>query len=110
MHNTRLYVFMFLILSCLSASAQEISQDEVDPRELRRFWISTLTNTKALPVAPYTLTQKERDKYAGVFGVDLSHYSFDISTSNSCGTPSGYLDPKCSCRADWDKLASNGIV
>ncbi len=110
MPATRLHVLMLLILSCLSASAQEVSQDEVDPRELRRFWISTLTNTKALLVAPYTLTQKERDKYAGVFGVDLSHYSFDISTSDSCGTPSGYLDPECSCRANWDKLASNGIV
>ncbi|MGY3591494.1 GH25 family lysozyme M1 (1,4-beta-N-acetylmuramidase) [Bradyrhizobium sp. USDA 4341] len=98
------------LLSCASAWTQEASQDEVDPRELRRFWIGTQAGTKALPAARYTLTPQERLRFAGVFGADLSHYSFDLSTSGSCATPSGYTDPKCSCRADWDKFLSNGIV
>jgi GH25 family lysozyme M1 (1,4-beta-N-acetylmuramidase) len=96
-------------LACGSAGAQDASQDEVDPRALRKFWIGTQTKARALTPPPYTLTEKERAKYPGVFGVDLSHYSFDISTSGSCSTPIGYPDPKCSCSVDWTKFSSNGV-
>jgi GH25 family lysozyme M1 (1,4-beta-N-acetylmuramidase) len=104
-------------LSCAPAWAEEVSQDEVDPRALRKFWVEQQTQVLSMAAAaPYALTAAERAKVRapglppGTFGVDLSHYTFDISTSGSCATAAGYTAPNCSCTADWDTFSNNGIL
>jgi GH25 family lysozyme M1 (1,4-beta-N-acetylmuramidase) len=91
-------------------NSQEIAsvQDEVDPSLVRPFWLGG----GAVPAAPpYTLTPQDRELYGGVFGIDLSHYSFDIDASSSkCKTQEGYDQSACSCTADWDVLARNKLL
>lgn len=91
-------------------NSQEIAsvQDEIDPSLVRPFWLGG----GAVPAAPpYTLTPQDRELYGGAFGIDLSHYSFDIDPSSSkCKTQEGYDQPACSCTADLDVLARNKLL
>ena len=73
---------------------------------VRRLWLG---ETEVPFGPPYTLTPGDRRKFSGTFGVDVSHYTFDIDTQGSCKTEAGYLAVGCSCRANWDVLANNGI-
>jgi GH25 family lysozyme M1 (1,4-beta-N-acetylmuramidase) len=60
--------------------------------------------------APYILTSQERAKFSGTFGIDLSHYSFDIDPNNpNCQNQQGYLTPACSCVADWQAVQNSGV-
>lgn len=97
-------------LNLSSVKAQAVTQDEVDPASVRQAWIAG----EGGPIAaapPYTLTASERAKFGGTFGIDLSHYSFDIANADPvCRSSSGYLQKDCSCTIDWDKLASAGIT
>jgi GH25 family lysozyme M1 (1,4-beta-N-acetylmuramidase) len=87
---------------------EDVSQDQIDPAELRRFWIGDIAPVAAAP--PYVLTSEERAKFPGTFGIDLSHYSFDIDPSNPiCQTPQGYATAACSCVADWQAVMNNGM-
>jgi GH25 family lysozyme M1 (1,4-beta-N-acetylmuramidase) len=93
----------------LSGNAAAQEQDEIDPALLRPYWINGEGPVAA--AAPYTLTAADRQKFKGSFGVDLSHYTFDIDNSPpSCRTPQGYLDKKCSCTMDWKALSDNGLL
>jgi GH25 family lysozyme M1 (1,4-beta-N-acetylmuramidase) len=57
------------------------------------------------------LTPADRQKFKGTFGVDLSHYTFDIENSTpSCRTSQGYIDKKCSCTIDWKALSDEGVI
>src|SRR5262249_41366384 len=113
MHSYFLIVLTAVWLALISvfdrAAAQTIedaSQDQIDPTELRRFWIG-----EPVAAAPaYVLTSQERAKFTGTFGIDLSHYSFDIDPSNPvCQTQQGYTTAACSCVADWQVVANNGV-
>jgi GH25 family lysozyme M1 (1,4-beta-N-acetylmuramidase) len=106
-----------ILFACLSATttlgfnaanAQEPAQDEINPADLRRFWIG---DTEPLPAAPpYILTADARARYGGTFGADLSHYSFDIRSNNPiCKTQQGYSDPACSCSANWEIFSDNRV-
>lgn len=89
------------------ASSADENQDQVDPAELRNFWTGEILPQAA---GPYVLTSQERAKFPGTFGVDLSHYTFDINTSNpACRTQQGYSTPACSCVADWQSLQNSGV-
>jgi GH25 family lysozyme M1 (1,4-beta-N-acetylmuramidase) len=89
-------------------SAADASQDEINPADLRRFWIGDILPQAAAP--PYVLTSEERAKFPGTFGIDLSHYSFDIDTSNpNCQTQQGYSTAACSCVADWQSVLNSGV-
>jgi GH25 family lysozyme M1 (1,4-beta-N-acetylmuramidase) len=88
-----------------SVPAQEENQDEVHPALLHPFWLGL-----SPLAAPYTLTEADREKFGGSFGVDLSHYSFDIANSDpKCKTQSGYTDPSCSCTINWEILSDNKL-
>lgn len=97
------------IIAALSpVTGEDASQDQIDPAELRRFWIGDILPQAAAP--PYILTNQERMKFPGTFGIDLSHYSFDVDPSNPiCQTPQGYSTTACSCVSDWQAVANNGI-
>src|SRR4051794_15491161 len=103
-------IFVTLIANVLltgNAAAQQ--QDEIDPALLRPYWINGEGPVAA--AAPYTLTAADRQKFKGTFGVDLSHYTFDIENRPaSCKTPQGYLEKKCSCTIDWKSLSDNGLL
>jgi GH25 family lysozyme M1 (1,4-beta-N-acetylmuramidase) len=96
------------IAAATPVSAPDVSQDEINPADLRRFWIGDILPQAAAP--PYVLTSQERAKFPGTFGIDLSHYSFDIDTSNpNCQTQQGYSAAGCSCVADWQAVVNNGV-
>lgn len=87
-------------------SADE-NQDQVNPADLRNFWTGDILPQAA---GPYVLTSQERAKFPGTFGIDLSHYSFDVPTSNPvCNTQQGYSTPACSCVADWQAIQNSGV-
>lgn len=87
---------------------QEESQDEINPAALRRFWIGDILPQAA--AAPYVLTADERDKFRGTFGIDVSHYTFDISNGNPlCRTPQSYSTPACSCAVEWQSVSNSGV-
>lgn len=88
------------------ASAQQVPLDDVDPRELRRIWMHSPTTLSA---AAYTLTGTDKVRFKGSFGVDLSHYSFDISGNKLCHTTGKYNSIACSCSVDWGALSKSGI-
>jgi GH25 family lysozyme M1 (1,4-beta-N-acetylmuramidase) len=93
----------------LSGNVAAQEQDEIDPALLRPYWVSGESPVPA--AAPYTLTPADRKKFNGSFGLDLSHYTFDIDNSpSSCRTPQGYPDKKCSCTMDWKALSDNGLL
>jgi GH25 family lysozyme M1 (1,4-beta-N-acetylmuramidase) len=90
----------------IAQTGEDASQDQVDPASLRSYWIG-----EPLAAGPaYVLTSQERAKFPGTFGIDLSHYTFDLDPGNpTCQTPQGYTTPACSCAADWQVVASNGV-
>jgi GH25 family lysozyme M1 (1,4-beta-N-acetylmuramidase) len=108
--NLRVHLFIAAILGeLLSGNVLAQEQDEIDPAVLRPYWISG--GGLAPAAAPYTLTAADRQKLQGTFGLDLSHYTFDIDgRPPSCKTPQGYLDKKCSCTMDWKALSDNGLL
>ncbi len=97
-------------------ASAEVSQDQINPADLRRFWVEDEQSRQpqaaaAQPAAPpYVLTSQELSKFHGSFGIDLSHYSFDIDTENpTCGNQQGYSTPACSCVADWQAVSNSGV-
>lgn len=108
--NFWVHLLAALILGeLLSGNVVAQEQDEVDPALLRPYWISK--GGPAPAAAPYTLTAADRQKLQGTFGLDLSHYTFDIDgRPPSCKTPQGYLEKKCSCTIDWKALSDNGLL
>lgn len=103
------WLSVFLLGFVAQAVAQEDVQDEIDPAEARAAWLEIVPGV-SIAAAPYTLSKAEQDKFKGTFGIDLSHYSFDTgSHAKKCKTQDGYLDPACSCSANWDAVSDNGI-
>ncbi|MCK1285412.1 hypothetical protein IVB41_15940 [Bradyrhizobium sp. 44] len=101
-------LIMFSALGCGQSLAQE--QDEIDPAALRPYWLGQEPGTAAA-TAPYILSAEERAKFNGTFGIDLSHYSFDIDNDDPvCKTQQGYESPACSCTIDWQAVADNQIL
>jgi GH25 family lysozyme M1 (1,4-beta-N-acetylmuramidase) len=101
----------FFTLPARSVIAQEQNQDEINPAALRPYWLGVVPSGRAAaPVPPYILTEKEVNKFGGTFGIDLSHYSFDLSNDPSCRRPEKYPDPKCSCSIDWQQVRNNRIA
>jgi len=91
-----------------TVASADISQDEIDPADLRRFWVGDILPQAAAP--PYVLTNQEPTKFHGTFGIDLSHYTFDIDPNNpACQTPQGYATAACSCVADWQAVSNSGV-
>jgi GH25 family lysozyme M1 (1,4-beta-N-acetylmuramidase) len=89
------------------AAVQEASEDEINPALLRRLWDP---DAGPQPAAPYVLTAQERARYGGTFGIDLSHYSFDVANGDaSCRTQQGYSAAACSCAANWQSIAGAGV-
>lgn len=94
-----------------------VSQDQIDPANLRRFWVedeqSRQPQAAAAPQAaapPYILTNREPSKFQGSFGIDLSHYTFDIDNDDAtCKIQDGYSKPACSCVADWQAVSNSGV-
>jgi hypothetical protein len=96
------------IAAAVPTVGEDTSQDQIDPAELRRFWVGDIAPVAAAP--PYVLTSDERVRFPGTFGIDLSHYSFDIDPSNPvCQVPQGYPSAACSCVADWQAVVNNGV-
>jgi GH25 family lysozyme M1 (1,4-beta-N-acetylmuramidase) len=96
------------VAAAAAVAAEDASQDQIDPAALRRFWVGDILPVAAAP--PYVLTSQERAKFPGSFGMDLSHYSFDIDAGNPvCKTPQGYATAACSCVADWQAVVDNGV-
>lgn len=101
-------VALLATLLVASASAQDQDQDEINPAALRRFWLGA--SGPQVAAAPYELTSAERRQHGGSFGLDLSHYTFDIRNDDpKCKTAEGYGDPDCSCAIEWRKVHSSGI-
>ena len=49
-------------------------------------------------------------RFGGSFGLDLSHYTFDIKNSDAkCSSADGYEDPACSCTVDWTEIKNHGL-
>jgi GH25 family lysozyme M1 (1,4-beta-N-acetylmuramidase) len=96
------------IASAAPVAAEDVSQDLIDPATLRRFWVGDISPVAA--AIPYVLTSQERAEFPGTFGIDLSHYIFDIDPGNqTCQTPQGYATAACSCVADWQAVVDNGV-
>jgi GH25 family lysozyme M1 (1,4-beta-N-acetylmuramidase) len=100
-----------------AAFAQLGDADDINPSEVRRDWLfgeelNELTPDGAGALAkPYVLNDQERTKFPHAFGVNFSHYDFDIDASrNVCRTQDGYEKPECSCTIDWKILQSNKIL
>jgi GH25 family lysozyme M1 (1,4-beta-N-acetylmuramidase) len=91
------------------AQVQVADQDEINPAEVRPFWLGSGTALEPA-AAPYTLTEQERNKFKGTFGVDLSHYTFDRGDKAECKTQEGYNTAACSCCANWEAVANAGII
>jgi GH25 family lysozyme M1 (1,4-beta-N-acetylmuramidase) len=112
-----------LVYGTPSIQSQEANQDETNPVALRRYWMSDaikkgqdrtspgLQSFLLTTPPPYILTPQERDKFKGTFGVDLSHYSFDLSSNSppKCKTQAGFDDPDCSCSINWQTVIDNGL-
>ncbi len=105
----RVSLFSVCLIAILSlgtwAVAQE-SQDEVDPRLIRPFWLGTPFQLRS----SYIFAPSEQKKFGGSFGVDLSHYSVDLDRDPACRTQSGYDTPKCSCSVDWNTMTTFPLV
>ena len=95
-----------VLFSSFAALAQDENQDVVNPFEGRRVWMGLPTNP-LIAAARYTLTKEDRARFKGSFGVDLSHYTFDLKNGDC---KNGYDNPKCSCTIDWKTLADNGVL
>jgi GH25 family lysozyme M1 (1,4-beta-N-acetylmuramidase) len=110
--NSGFVVFSAVFILCSAAvKGQEQNQDEVDPAVARPYWLGMIpSGVPAAPVPPYVLTKKEEAKFGGTFGIDLSHYSFDLSNDSRCQDPVKYVDPKCSCSINWQGVASNKVA
>jgi GH25 family lysozyme M1 (1,4-beta-N-acetylmuramidase) len=102
-------ILVATILSPSLPSAQDLAiDDDLNPASFRR-----LSDPEAGPqaAAPYFLTPEQRAQYGGTFGVDLSHYSFDIGNgASTCKTQAGYANPACSCTINWQNLTDNGLL
>lgn len=102
-----LFLICLIATLCLGtwAVAQE-SQDEVDPRLIRPFWLGTPFQLRS----SYIFAPSEQTKFGGSFGIDLSHYSVDLDRDPACKTQSEYDTPKCSCSVDWNTMATFPLV
>lgn len=102
------FLFVFTLIFPDDGRAQNIaSQDEVDPAEIKPYW---LREGGILPAAiPFTLTQNQRVKFGGTFGVDISHYTFDEKSAGNCLSQDGYETPACSCTANWSTMSKAGV-
>ena len=65
---------------------------------------------------PYTLDAAERQRYGGTFGINFSHYDFDLfdakkqpELARQCATLPAYDAPECSCTIDWRKISQSGF-
>src|SRR6516164_3014107 len=94
------WIFMLCGYVSVPAQVQVADQDEINPAEVRPFWLGGGGGRALEPAAaPYTLTEQERNKFKGTFGIDLSHYTFDRSDKAQCKKQEGYDTAACSCSA-----------
>ena len=100
-----------LSVACLwPALAQDANQDQIDPRAARFVWTKVLPELFAA-VPSFTLSKAQQNAFGGTFGIDLSHWEFDINNSDpKCKTAEGYNDPACSCTANWQAVSDNGAL
>jgi GH25 family lysozyme M1 (1,4-beta-N-acetylmuramidase) len=101
-----------VIASASAVPAGDESQDQIDPAGLRSFWAQDNEPVPAAAAAPppFILTKAEAAKFNGTFGIDLSHYAFDIAPKNqACQNQQGYLTEACSCVADWQAVSKSGV-
>jgi hypothetical protein len=92
-----------------TGKAQQPTAEDIDPAEARMAWLGLVPGV-SVAAAPYILTVAERNKFQGTFGMDLSHYIFDISAHNpKCKSQDGYAVAARSCRVDWDAVEKDGI-
>lgn len=96
--------------------AQLSAPDDINPAAVRRDWLfgeerNELTREGAAALAaPYVLDASERVRFPHTFGVNFSHYDFDIDAkSASCQTQDGYEKPECSCTIDWNVIQASKI-
>ncbi|WP_128932102.1 GH25 family lysozyme [Bradyrhizobium zhanjiangense] len=103
-------LLMIAVFSSTVALGQDDNSDEVNPASLRRFWLGVPAEPQAA-AAPYLLTSQEQDRFGGTFGIDLSHWSFDIdNTPANCRTQQRYTDPACSCTINWQEISDNKLL
>lgn len=99
---------VLILLSVVPGHAQEQSDDEINPAALRRYWLGAIG--PQVVASPYELTAAERTQHGGTFGLDLSHYTFDIQNKDpKCKTALGYADRGCSCSIEWRRVQASGI-
>src|SRR5262249_37205531 len=105
-----------VLFTPFSASGQP-SADDVNPVLVRRAWLFGEELEEIMPraaearAAPYVLTQADRERFKGSFGINFSHYDFDIDPGNpDCKTQEGYVLPKCSCTINWQGLVDSGLI
>jgi GH25 family lysozyme M1 (1,4-beta-N-acetylmuramidase) len=99
-------------LANVAATAQDADDAGLRPSILRRAWLKEDVGQapRGLGAPSYKLTKEERDKFKGNFGINVSHYDFDINTDRAeCKTQEGYLKKKCSCSMDWQGLVDQGL-
>jgi GH25 family lysozyme M1 (1,4-beta-N-acetylmuramidase) len=91
-----------------AGAIQEPSFDDINPADLRRFWIGDIVPQAA--AAPFVLTNEVQSRFSGTFGIDVSHYTFDTDNDKPvCETLQGYATAACSCTADWDAVSGAGV-
>lgn len=99
------------------AIAQLAPEDDINPAEARIDWLPEAERAELFPeganatTPPYVLDANERKKFPHTFGVNFSHYDFDINANRSeCRSQDGYENTACSCTVNWDTLISHQIV
>jgi GH25 family lysozyme M1 (1,4-beta-N-acetylmuramidase) len=103
------------LLTPFTANSQP-ADDDINPALLRRSWLfgkelEEITPKGRARASPFVLTAAQRETFRGTFGINFSHYDFDIDPNNSrCKTQEGYLLPQCSCTIDYQRLIDNGLV
>ena len=89
--------------------SQEAILEDSNPT-FRRAWMAAEFPGTLGVSPPYYLTQQERDRVKGTFGVDLSHHIFDIDRNRAkCRAQAGYDEPDCSCTFDPQAASNNGV-
>jgi GH25 family lysozyme M1 (1,4-beta-N-acetylmuramidase) len=67
-----------------------------------------LSFERAAPRPKFVLDAEQRRKFGGVFGINFSHWDFDIRGDN-CDTQGAYNTARCSCSIDWNAIVNHGL-
>ena len=104
----------WIVLSCLGLSlGTAVAQESGRRRDQPRIPPALLAGSERPANCGHALrvdASQSAEDFEGSFGLDLSHYTFDIKNSDTkCSSADGYEDPACSCTVDWTQIKNHGL-